>query len=346
MEYYAGLDVSLKEISVCVVDRDGNIMKRGTCPADPEGVAGWLRNRQLSVRRVVHESGMLSIWLQRGMVQLGLPAICIDARKAHKSLSARQNKSDASDAEGLAHLARTNWFTPVHVRSEEADRLRCLVGARERLIRLRKDLEGHIRGVLKTFGIRMTGMGQGRLRQAFRDQLAAAGESDPILRAIADGFIAAHETLCRAADDLDKAVKRKAKADPVARRLMTIPGVGPVNALSFIALIDDPNRFGRTSDVGAYLGLTPKRHQSGEVDWSGRVSNWGDGAMRGLLFEAASCLIRQVKRFSPLKSWAVRLAGRRGFRKAAVATSRKIAVLMLTLWKTETDYQWTREAAA
>lgn len=288
MEYYAGLDVSLKEISVCVVDRDGNIMKRGTCPADPEGVAGWLRNRQLSVRRVVHESGMLSIWLQRGMVQLGLPAICIDARKAHKSLSARQNKSDASDAEGLAHLARTNWFTPVHVRSEEADRLRCLVGARERLIRLRKDLEGHIRGVLKTFGIRMTGMGQGRLRQAFRDQLAAAGESDPILRAIADGFIAAHETLCRAADDLDKAVKRKAKADPVARRLMTIPGVGPVNALSFIALIDDPNRFGRTSDVGAYLGLTPKRHQSGEVDWSGRVSNWGDGAMRGLLFEAAS----------------------------------------------------------
>lgn len=346
MEYYAGLDVSLKEISVCVVDRDGNIMKRGTCPADPEGVAGWLRNRQLSVRRVVHESGMLSIWLQRGMVELGLPAICIDARKAHKSLSARQNKSDASDAEGLAHLARTNWFTPVHVRSEEADRLRCLVGARERLIRLRKDLEGHIRGVLKTFGIRMTGMGQGRLRQAFRDQLAAAGESDPILRAIADGFIAAHETLCRAADDLDKAVKRKAKADPVARRLMTIPGVGPVNALSFIALIDDPNRFGRTSDVGAYLGLTPKRHQSGEVDWSGRVSNWGDGAMRGLLFEAASCLIRQVKRFSPLKSWAVRLAGRRGFRKAAVATSRKIAVLMLTLWKTETDYQWTREAAA
>ena len=192
----------------------------------------------------------------------------------------------------------------------------------------------------------LTGIGQGRQRQAFRDQLAAAGETDPVLRAIADGFIAAHSTLCQAADDLDKAVKQKAKGNPVARRLMTIPGVGPVNALSFIALVEDPSRFSRTSDVGAFLGLTPKRHQSGEVDWSGRVSKCGDGAMRGLLFEAASCLIRQVKRFSPLKSWAVRLAGRRGFRKAAVATARKIAVLMLTLWKTETDYQWTQEATS
>ncbi|TCS47369.1 transposase [Primorskyibacter sedentarius] len=272
MEHYAGLDVSLKEISVCVVDKDGKTVARGACPADPEGVAGWLRVRSLTPHRIVHESGMLSIWLQRGLARLGLPATCIDARKAHKALSARLNKSDAADAEGLAQLARTGWFTPVHIRSEDADRLRSLVSARERLIRLRKDLEGHIRGVLKTFGIRMTGIGLGRQRQGFRDQLAAAGETDPVLRVIADGFIAAHATLCEAADDLNKAVKRRAKTHPVARRLMTIPGVGPVNALSFIALVDDPNRFSRTSDVGAFLGLTPKRHQSGEVDWSGRVS--------------------------------------------------------------------------
>lgn len=231
MEHYAGLDVSLKEISICVVDHDGKTIARGTCPADPEGVAGWFRNRSLTPRRIVHESGMLSIWLQRGMMRLGLPATCIDARKAHKVLSARLNKSDAADAEGLAQLARTGWFTPGHIRSEDADRLRSLVGARERMIRLRKDLEGHIRGVLKTFGIRMTGIGQGRQRQNFRDQLAAAGETDPVLRAIADGFITAHSTLCQAADDLDKAVKKKAKAHPVACRLMTIPGVGPVNAL-------------------------------------------------------------------------------------------------------------------
>lgn len=273
---------------------------------------------------------MLSIWLQRGLVRFGLPATCIDARKARKALSARLNKSDAADAEGLAQLARTGWFTPVHVRSEFTDRLRSLVGARERLIRLRKDLGGHIRGVLKTFGIRMTRIGQGKQRQAFRDQLAAAGETDPVLHTIADGFIVAHATLCQAGDDLDKAVKRKARAHPIARRLMAIPGGGPVNVLSFIAPVDDPGRFSRISDVGPFLGLTPRRHQSGELDWSIRVPKCSDGAMRGVMCEAASCVIRLVKCFSPLKSWAVRLAGRRGFRKAAVATARKIAVLMLT----------------
>jgi len=344
MNYYAGLDVSLKEISICVVDADGKTVTRGVSPADPEGVAGWFHTRSLSPRLIVHESGQLSIWLQRGLERLGLPATCIDARKAHKSLSARPNKSDAADAEGLAQLARTGWVTPVHVRSEEADQLRCLISARAQLISLRRDLEGHIRGILKTFGIRLTGIGKGGQRQAFRNQLAAAGERDPVLRAIADGFISAHATLCQAAADIDHAVKEKAQKHPVARRLMTIPGIGPIVSLSFVALVDDPARFRRARDVGAFLGLTPRRYQSGEMDWSGRISKCGDRVMRSLLFEAASTLISRVHRFSALKSWAVRLAGRRGFTKAAVATARKLAMLMLTLWKNETEFNWTKEA--
>lgn len=346
MNHYAGLDVSLKEISICVVDADGKTVARGVSPADPEGVAGWFSTRSLSPELIVHESGQLSIWLQRGLERLGLPATCIDARKAHKSLSARPNKSDAADAEGLAQLARTGWFIPVHVRSEDSDRLRCLISARAQLISLRKDLEGHVRGILKTFGIRLTSIGTGGQRQAFRDQLASAGERDPVLRTIADGFIAAHATLCQAAADLDKAVKKKAEDHPVARRLVTIPGVGPIVALSFVALVDDPARFRSTGNVGAFLGLTPRRYQSGEMDWSGRISKCGDGTMRSLLYEAASTLINRVQRFSALKSWAVRLAGRRGFAKAAVATARKLAVLMLTLWKNETEFKWKEEAVA
>ncbi|MFG5379833.1 IS110 family transposase [Yoonia sp. R2-816] len=170
MKYYAGLDGSLKEISICIVDDDGKIVEQGSAPCDAEGVRGWFTARSLAPERIAHESGPLSIWLQRGLTRLTLPATCIDARKAHKSLSARPNKSDAADAEGLAQLARTGWFTPVHIRSEEADLLRSLIGARERLIRLRKELEGHIRGILKTFGIRMTGVTHTRQRQAFRDQ--------------------------------------------------------------------------------------------------------------------------------------------------------------------------------
>ncbi|ARU01764.1 transposase IS116/IS110/IS902 family protein [Yoonia vestfoldensis] len=250
-------------------------------------VDGWFKNRKLSPKIIVHESGQLSIWLQRGFQELGLPVVCIDARRAHKSLSARINKSDASDAEGLAQLARTGWFTPVYIRSVEADRVRALVGARERLIRLRKDLEGHVRGVLKTFGIRVTGITKGKQRQNFRDQLAVAGETDPILRTLADGFSDIHARLCEAAADLEKALKTKAARHSVAKRFMTIPGVGPLVSLSFIALIEDPSRFAKSSDVGAFLGLTPKRFQSGDVDWSGRISKQGDKAMRALLVDAA-----------------------------------------------------------
>ena len=346
MKYYAGLDVSLKEISICVVDEDGCVTARGDVECEPVAVSGFFAKQKIAPVRIVHESGQLSIWLQRGLLKAGLAATCIDARIAHKALSARLNKSDRADAEGLAQLARTGWFTPVHIRSEDADRLRTLIGARERLIRLRKDLEGHIRGVLKTFGIRLTGVGQGRQRQAFRDQLAAAAQDDWVLAAISEGFIAAHETLCRAAEELGDDLQAVAKESDLARRLMTIPGVGPIVSLNFVSLIDDASRFRKAADVGAFLGLTPRRYQSGETDYSGRVSKCGDAAMRGLLFEAASCLIRQVKRYSPLKSWAVRLAGRRGFKKAAVAAARKIAVLMLTLWKTGTEFQWTKEAKA
>ncbi len=324
----------------------GERQLRGSVESEPQAVSDFLSDAGISPERIVHESGMLSIWLRRGLVKLGLPATCIDARIAHKALSARLNKSDAADAEGLAQLARAGWYTPVHVCSEDADRLRTLIGARERRIRRREDWGGHIRGVLKTFGVRMTAIGQGRQRQAFRDQFAAAGRDDWVLSAIADGFIKAHETLCRAAEELSDDLRAVAKGSDLARRLMTIPGVGPIVSLNFIALVDDADRFRKASDVGAFLGLTPRRYQSGDTDYSGRVSRCEDAAMRGLLFEAASCLIRQVKRFSPLQSWAVRLAGRRGFRKAAVATARKIAVLMLTLWKNGTEFKWTKEATA
>lgn len=216
---------------------------------------------------------------------------------------------------------RTGWFTKVHLRSEAAERMRALLGARDRLIRLRKDLEGHVRGVLKPFGVRMTGVNKGRLRQGFRDQLAVAGQTDPVLKIIADGFIVIHETLCAAARALDKDLLCVARESALCRRLMTIPGVGPIVALSFPALVDDASRFRKSADIGAFLGLTPRRYQSGEIDYSGRISRCGDVQMRGLLFEAATCLIRLVKRFSPLKSWAVRLAARTGFKKAAVATA-------------------------
>jgi transposase len=125
---------------------------------------------------------------------------------------------------------------------------------------------------------------------------------------------------------------------------MTVPGVGPIVALAYIATLDDASRFRRATDVGAFLGLTPRRHQSGDMDWSGRISKCGDRDLRRLLYTAASTLISQVGRFSPLRAWAVRLSDRKCFKFAAVATGRKLAVIIHRIWRDGTTFHWTREA--
>jgi transposase len=344
MTQYVGLDVSLKEVSICVVDADGSVVAEGKIVTDPVQIVSWIEDKVGVVQRIVHESGPLSIWLTRELARLGAPVVCIDARAAHKALSARMNKSDRADAEALAQLARTGWYREVHIKSEASDRLRFLLGARERLIRIRRDIEAQARGVLKTYGIQLGSVTQGRNRVGFRDQLRAAASGDPILEVVAASLIAIHEVACAETAAIEEELLAIVRESALARRLMTVPGVGPIVALNFIAAIDDVSRFAKATDVGAYLGLTPRRYQSGEVDYSGRISKRGDGAMRALLFEAANVLITRVRRFSPLKSWAMRLAARKGFKKAAVAAARKIAVVMLRLWRDGTTFAWTKEA--
>ena len=330
--------------SVCVIDADGSVVAEGKVETDPTMILSWIEKHVGAVERIVHESGPLSIWLTRDLAALGAPVVCIDARAAHKALSARMNKSDRADAEALAQLARTGWYREVHIKSEASDRLRFLLGVRDRMIRIRRDIEGQARGVLKTYGVRLGTVAQRQNRVGFRDQLRAAVSGDAILEAVAASLIAVHDVACREAAAIDDELLAIARDSELARRLMTVPGVGPIVALNFIATIDDVGRFAKATDVGAYLGLTPRRYQSGEIDYSGRISKRGDGAMRTLLYEAAGVLITRVRRFSPLKSWAVRLAARKGFKKAAVATARKIAVVMLRLWRDETTFAWTKEA--
>ena len=276
MAYYVGLDVPVKETSICIIDDKGVVAARTDISTDPDLIVRFISKHASDVERVVHESGILAIWLTRELEKRGVPIIYIDARLAHKALSGRMNKSDQGDAEGLAQLARTGWFTQVHIRSEASERVRVLIGARERLIRMRKDLEGHVRGVLKVFGICMKSVGTGKLRRDFRDQLAVAADTDPAIAMMSETFIPLHKTLCIASDTLDEEVRMMARESELARRLMTVPGVGPIVALAYIAKLDDEKRFRKSVDVGAFLGLTPKRHQSGAVDWSGKISKCAD----------------------------------------------------------------------
>jgi transposase len=135
-----------------------------------------------------------------------------------------------------------------------------------------------------------------------------------------------------------------AKKDDAARRLMTVPGVGPVVALAYISVIDDPQRFLHSRDVGAYLGLAPKRYQSGEVDRAGRISKCGDGFVRTCLYEAAGVLLTRVDRWSPLKAWGVRLMKRVGALKAEVAVACKLAMVLRRIWIDGADFRWTKGA--
>ena len=344
MKRFVGLDVSQESCAVCILEDDGTKLFEGDCATDPDTILEIIFAKAEAVERIVHESGPLSIWLSRELGKRGAPVVCIDARAANKALSARMNKSDRSDAEALAQLARTGWYRAVHIKSEESDRLRLLLSARERLIKIRMDIEAQARGILKTFGIRLGPVRAGRSRRDFRDQLAEVVSGDPILEVVFASLIAVHETVCQEATDLDAEIQAFAKDSPLARRLASVPGVGPIVALSFIATIDDATRFRRAVDVGAYLGLTPRRYQSGETDWSGRISKRGDSGMRKLLYEAANILIQRVTKFSPLKAWAVRLVQRKGLKKATVATARKLAVILTRLWRDGTTFAWTKEA--
>jgi transposase len=160
-----------------------------------------------------------------------------------------------------------------------------------------------------------------------------------VLRSIVEGLLAVHEQVEQQAA-LDKRVRDEAKADETTRRLMSVPGVGVVTALAFRHTIDDPARFRSAQTVGAYLGLTPRRKQSGELDRNGRISKWGDRLLRTYLFEAASVLLHRTQRWSALKAWGIRLMKRVGAKKAKVAVARKIAVILHCIWTDGTNFEW------
>jgi transposase len=343
MKHYVGLDVSLERTAICVIDDHGRLLMRTSAPSDPQSIGAMVCRHAPDVERIVLESGQLSTWLTRELQGLGLPVICVDARQAHRALSGRLNKSDPADAEGLAQLARTGWFREIHVKSLTSDRLRALIAARDRLIRIRKDLEGQARGMLKTFGVKLGPIKPGRERAGFRDQVRRAVPDEPALRVALEALLEAHQAVCREYEQLDSSVRRWARDHELITRMMTVPGIGPITAAAFIAVIDQPGRFTTSASVAAYVGLTPRRFQSGQVDYSGRISKSGDPMLRACLYEAACALLSRVSRFSALKSWGVRLAARKGYRKAAVAVARKLAIILFRIWKDGSSFRWRQE---
>ena len=336
MKQYVGLDVSQRETAVCVVNENGQLIFEGKAKSDPGDLTKLLRKHAPLAERIGFETGAMSSWLWHELRRVELPVVCIDARHAHAALSVRMNKSDHNDARGLAELVRVGWYREVKVKSEESQKVRAILVARARLVSMRRDIENQIRSLVKEYGL----LFPRAIGQQFRDTVNdLLGEDHQLLIVVAP-LLSIHEHICRQQSEFDNEVRRLAKEDETTRRLMTVPGVGVITALTFRHTIDDPSRFRSASLVGAYLGLTPRRKQSGETDTSGKISRWGDRLLRTYLFEAATVLLYRTKKWSSLKAWGMRLAKRIGVKKAKVAIARKIAVILHCIWVDGTSFDW------
>jgi len=329
---YVGLDVSLKETSICVIDDADKIVWRGQVDSTPEAIASAVKQHAPNAVRIGIESGQLSSWLFHELKEAGLPVICVDARHAKAALSLKVNKTDANDAFGLAQIMRVGWYREVTVKGLDCQAVRSLLVARAQIVSQITTLKNCVRGILKTFG-RVLPKG---LRSQFPARVRAAIDGHPVLGAITRAQLLVY----------DKAVIQCARSDDTARQLMSAPGVGTVVALAYMTGVEDPARFKRSSSVAAYFGMTPRRYQSGEVDYAGRISKCGDGMVRGLLFEAAKVLLSRSARPSALKTWGEALGKRIGAKKATMAVARKLAVILHRMWTTGTTFQWNAEAAS
>jgi transposase len=343
MEVYVGLDVSLKETAICVVDGSGEIVSEGTVLSEPSALAGFLRAKAGGAKRIGLETGPTTTWLWHELRALGLPVICIDARHAKAALSLQINKSDRNDAMGLARIMQCGWYKEVRVKSLPCHEVRAILNSRAQLVKTKCNLENQIRGLLKNHGLVIAKAGGNIFRRRAEELIGEYRLLQVAVRPLLD----VHEVVRREIAGLTRKLLALARNSDESRRLMTVPGIGAINALAFCAAIDEPSRFPRSRSVGAYFGLTPRRHASGEVDWTGRISKCGDAMVRTYLFEAAGVLLTRVPQWCKLKAWGHRLWKRIGFKKAKLAVARKLAVILHRMWRDGTDFIWsTKEAVA
>jgi len=340
--YFAGLDVSLEETSVCVVDEAGSVVRESRVASEPEAIVAWFRQARLQVERVGLEAGPLSPWLHSGLVSGGLAAICIETRRMRSATQLMAVKTDRVDARAIAQAMRVGWYTVVHVKSAASQELRVLLRNRKTVLEQRVRLDNEIRGTLKAFGIKLGATSQAR----FADRVVSAiKEQRPRLLGMVEPLLSVRVALRRAHVVLHRQVRAIVSASTVCRHLMTAPGVGDVVSLTYMTGVDDPRRFVRSRAVAPHFGLTPRKYASGETDRNGPISKCGDEMVREALFQAAHTLLTRVKRWSTLKAWGMRLAKRRGLRRATVAVARKLAIILHRMWINGEDFRWTTNAA-
>ena len=342
MDHFAGLDVSVKDTSVCIVDDTGKVIREVKVASEPHALPAVLMNPAYHFKRIGLEAGPLSQWLFSALAEAGLPAICVETRHMRAVLKAQINKTDRNDARGIAQMMRVGLYRPVHVKTLRSQKLRMLLTHCKLLQSKAIAIDNDLRASLRNFGLKVGVAAAVK----FEGRIKELVENLPDLAVLVEPLLVVRRALREQIDVLHRRLLAVVRDDDVCRRLMTVPGVGPVVALTYRATVDVPARFRRSKSVGAVFGLTPSRDQSGERDRPGAISRCGDEMMRTTLYEAAQIMLMHSAKWSWLKAWAMKIARHRGRNKAIVALARRLAVIMHRIWVDGTEFRWTREAIA
>src|SRR3954451_2436648 len=342
MEHFAGIDVSLKQSSVCVVDDAGRFVRETKVASEPEALVRFFRGLGIGVTRIGLEAGPLSQWLHAGLVAAGFEVVLLETRHVKAALSAMVNKTDRKDARGIAQLLRMGWYRPVHCKTLPSQEVRAIITARKTLLSKLIDIELSMRGILRGFGLKVGAV----TRKSFEIRVRELMAGQATLTTIMEGLLNARAALIAEVAKLHQELLKIARADGVCRRLMTVPGVGALTALTFKTAIDDPTRIAKSRDVGPLFGLTPGRYQSGETDIIGKITKVGDVMVRTALFEAATVMLTRSTKSSRLKAWALDLVKRRGTKRAIVALARKLGVVLHRIWVDGSTFRCATESAA
>jgi transposase len=341
MDHFAGLDVSVKETSVCIVDDTSTIVREVKVSSEPDALLAVLTNPAYQFKRIGLEAGPLSQWLFSALAEAGLPVICVETRHMRSALKAQINKTDRNDARGIAQMMRAGLYRPVHVKTLRSQKLRMLLTHRKLLQTKAIAIENDLRGTLRNFGLKVGVVGAVKFEARIKELV----ENLPDLAALIEPLLIVRRVLREQIGILHRRLLVVVRADDICRRLMTVPGVGPVVALTYRATVDVPARFRNSKALGAVFGLTPAKYQSGEINRTGAISKCGDEMMRVMLYEAAHIMLVRSTKWSWLKAWAMQIARRRGLKKAVVALARRLAVIMHRIWVDGTEFRWTREQA-
>jgi transposase len=342
MDHFAGLDVSVKETSVCIVDDTGRIVREVKVTSEPETLLQVLTNPAYRFKRIGLEAGPLSQWLYSVLIEAGLPVICVETRHMRAVLKAQINKTDRNDARGIAQMMRVGLYRPVHVKTLRSQKLRMLLTHRNLLQSKAIAVENDLRGTLRNFGLKVGVVGKVKFEARIKELV----ENLPDLAVLVETLLIVRRVLREQLSVLHRRLLAVVRDDDVCRRLMTVPGVGPVVALTYRTTVDVPARFRNSKAVGAVFGLTPSKYQSGESDRMGSISKCGDAMMRTVLFEAAQTMLTRTIKWSWLKAWGMKIARHRGMKRAIVAVARRMAVIMHRMWVDGTEFRWTREEVA